>query len=93
MATIEVGSDWRIRGDTYCWTVEQYRGVAKTGKFAGQSRWEAVTYHGSIGSAAVALAQRRVRTADVEGVQAIMDEWARVTLEIDAALEAWRPAA
>ena len=93
VATIKVGSHWRIRGDAYCWAVEQFKGVAKSGQFAGQEKWLGRTYHRRLGDAAVALAQRRLRTADVEGVQAVMDEWGRITGEIDAALAEWRPAA
>ena len=93
MAVIQVNEKWRISGDPHCWEVQRYRGERKsrtTGEL--EPSWEAVSFHQTLGGAAKALAQRRLRTADVEGVAALTEAWESIAGEIDAAFDRWRAA-
>jgi len=86
MALLQINQDWRIVSDDQCWMVQRYRGIRKTGPRAGEINWESVSYHANLGKAAASLAQRQLRLSEAEGLQAIMDEWERITQEIDEAL-------
>ena len=94
MAVIQISEGWRISGDAHQWAVERYRGVRRRkGGDGHEDVWEFVTSHQSLSAAARSLAERRLRTADVDGVAAVMAEWEDITAEIDAAFAAWRAAA
>jgi len=86
MALLSINKRWRIKSDERCWIVQRYKTTLKSGAHAGEEVWESVAYHTSLGKAANALAQYELRCSGAEGLQAIMDEWERITQEIDQAL-------
>lgn len=91
MAIIKISDEWRVSGDEHQWMVERFRGMRKGRKTEEMEPvWEFVTSHQTLEGAARSLAMRQLRTADVEGVAAVLDMWQSITTEIDAAFIEWR---
>lgn len=91
MAILTINDQWRIVGTDYSWEVQKYAGTrARKDKQGARGPaepvWAAMSFHPTLGKACAALAARRLRTADVEGIEAIEAEARRICEELDAKL-------
>lgn len=67
MATLDLGSNWRIHSDTHCWVLQQTR-IDKEGDVVPYNS----TYHGSPAAAVRAYVRDRLRTSQAFGVLEIL---------------------
>ena len=84
---IRINEDVRLTSDSYNIIVE-VRKVAKSGASAGDERWEADSYHGSIEQAVMHLHQQNIQMSDADSIDKLIAVIERSKQEItDALLE------
>lgn len=82
-----IGESWRIRSGEYCWMLQRFRGVYKSGRKAGAVKYENVAYHSTLNAAIADLAERMIRELETHGTAEALAGVRRVADEIDNAFD------
>lgn len=83
---IQINEDVRITSDPFNVIVE-IRKVTKSGKNAGEERWEADSYHGSLEQAVQHIHRQNIQMSDSDSVDKLIAVIERSKAEIKVALK------
>lgn len=81
---------YRIKSDRYCWRVQRYVGVYKSGATIAQSKYESLTYHAALEGAVKSLFGLMVRDTDANTIREARAAIERIVVAINAAQKSIR---
>ena len=84
---------YRIKSDRYCWRVQQYVGVYKSGPTVAKATYKTATYHTTLDGAVASLFELMVRDTDAKTIREARAAIHRVVVSIKAAKISIRAAA
>ncbi len=70
---LPIDDKWRIKSDAYCWHVQKYIGVRKSGKFKGWEEWKSVRYYKSLAQASYGLVELALMEGDTTTLAEALD--------------------
>ena len=83
---IPINDKYRIASNADCWMLQEYKGLVKNGKKAGQPKWDSIKWAGRLDHIVNCLAQRLIQTSEAQTLSEALVEVDRVTALLCGAL-------
>lgn len=70
---LPVDDQWRIKSDAYCWHIQKYMGIPKSGVMKGKEYWKSIRWYQTLSGAAHGLVEYRLMTGDTKTLAEALD--------------------